>query len=701
METGFEVDAKDGAGRIGRFHVGGSTVTTPALLPVLHPRHRVISRELLEELGIEIAIGNAYSLYRSEELGSRAEEEGVHTVLGFDGVVMTDSGTFQAHVYGDVDVTNEEILRYQARIGSDVATILDVFSEPEDDADTAREGVETTTRRAERAVDLYASLEDEEEDDVLPGLTLPIQGGVHAELRTEAGRRMDALPGALYPIGGVVPLMERQRFLDLARVIAAAKAGLGAHRPVHLFGCGHPSILPLATLLGCDLYDSASYAKYAADGRYMTAEGTLHLRDLLDHGELPCPCPVCSGRSPRQLRDAHRDADDGPDPLAEHNLRVLVDEMRRVRTAIRRGRLFELALSRARTHPRLLDAVRILRDDRDRLLALDPVTKPTGLKWTGRETPHRPEAVRYRERLATRFVPWVRDRVDVVVEVPWSDALATGRAGPYADPDRGLSHDKARELTARGALLVYATPLAPVPWLLHGYYPAGQAVQPRETDPTGAEEMVQRTRRLVERLAPDHHRVWSGPGTEEDVGKILDDASPTQWAPVVDPGADVREQADRAVLAATVATQLGPEAVDPLLGTDPDALELGRSSNTGRVRTVHVAGDHVASLRAEVGHLTLRPPGARRLHAGLPAPRLRVPVTGDSVPYNRDGRSVFAGFVRTGDDLFDAGLAAGEECLVVDADDRLVAVGRTRLSAHEMARFERGVAVRVHEGLPA
>ena len=44
---------------------------------------------------------------------------------------MTDSGTFQSYVYGDVEVGVEEIVEFQRSIGVDIATMLDVFSRPD------------------------------------------------------------------------------------------------------------------------------------------------------------------------------------------------------------------------------------------------------------------------------------------------------------------------------------------------------------------------------------------------------------------------------------------------------------------------------------------------------------------------------------------------------------------------------------------
>ena len=91
---------------------------------------------------------------------------------------------------------------------------------------------------------------------------------------------MSALDIQMHPIGGVVPLMESYRFSELVDVIVASKKGLDPSRPVHLFGAGHPMTFPLAALLGCDMFDSASYAKYARDGRLMFAEGTTDLKSL-------------------------------------------------------------------------------------------------------------------------------------------------------------------------------------------------------------------------------------------------------------------------------------------------------------------------------------------------------------------------------------------------------------------------------------
>ena len=125
------------------------------------------------------------------------------------------------------------------------------------------------------------------------------------------------------------------------------------------------------------------------------------------------------------------------------------------------------------------------------------------------------------------------------------------------------------------------------------------------------------------------------------------------------------------------------------------ALRLERSAATEKLRTVHLDGEHVLSLRAGDGFFTLKLAGARRLHAALPAPANRVVVAEDSVPFNRQGKSVMCQFVVS----CDPGLRPFDDCLVVDQADRLVAVGQCMLNAEEMGDFRKGMAVKVREGL--
>src|SRR5438445_11704964 len=62
-------------------------------------------------------------------------------------------------------------------------------------------------------------------------------------------------------------------------------------------------VFALAVLLGCDLFDSASYVKYARAGRMMFVDGTRHASELEFAN---CECPVCTQHSPQDLKRDER-----------------------------------------------------------------------------------------------------------------------------------------------------------------------------------------------------------------------------------------------------------------------------------------------------------------------------------------------------------------------------------------------------------
>jgi len=121
----FEIKDRDGLARIGVLETRHGKVETPALLPVINPNKMLIEpKEMKRLFNIDILITNSYIIYKNKRLKEIALSEGVHKLLNFDGAVMTDSGTFQSYVYGDIDVDPIEIVKFQRDIGSDIATAV-------------------------------------------------------------------------------------------------------------------------------------------------------------------------------------------------------------------------------------------------------------------------------------------------------------------------------------------------------------------------------------------------------------------------------------------------------------------------------------------------------------------------------------------------------------------------------------------------
>lgn len=383
MAFGFEVLHKDIAGRVGRLRIGSKTVRTPALLPVINPHLQVVTPAEMHTMGVEALITNAYIFFRSEQYRDDALKRGLHAVLDFPGVIMTDSGSFQLSVYGDVEVGNRETLTFQQQIGSEIVVPLDLPTPPSAERERAEQELTVTLERIDEACSFVG------ENSVLAA---PVQGGIFEDLRERAGQEVSRRGCIVTPIGAVVPLMENYRYRDLVRVVLAAKRGLSPGACVHLFGAGHPAMLALAVAMGCDLFDSAAYALYAKEGRYLTVHGTLFLGELT---ELPCSCAVCRSHTPESLRRSP----DRERLLALHNLHVTLAEIARIRQAILDGTLWELVDERCRSHPRLLEGYRELLRSGPSLEPFDRSTKRRFF-YRGDESCRRTEVVRYHRDLA-------------------------------------------------------------------------------------------------------------------------------------------------------------------------------------------------------------------------------------------------------------------------------------------------------------
>jgi len=639
----FELRDRDGLGRLGRITTPHGTVDTPALLPVVNPNQMLISpKEMAAKFGAQVVITNAYILHRS--MRERALAEGVHRILDFDGPVMTDSGAFQQHVYGGVEVSNEDIVAFQRDIGSDIGTSLDRFSEPGHGPETAARDVEETLARTRHGAEIRGAM-------LLAGT---VQGALFPDLRRRCAEELSKIELAVHAIGGVVPLMESYRFRDLVRVIVAAKQGLRPDRPVHLFGAGHPMIFGLAALLGCDLFDSASYHKYARDGRLLFADGTRHVEDLV---EIPCECPACSAAKLTDLKTDER-------LRAEHNLYASFAELRRVRQAIADGRLWEHVERRCRAHPALLEALRELRRHNEFLERFEPQSRRGGFFFTGPETQHRPILHRYRQRLQERYRAPRRHLV-----------MFPEGTRPYATSHADVMK---RILATHDVHFLVKSVWGPVPIEFDEIHPIGQSLVPDTLDAETLEALEVFAQHFLRGAGYEKGVMWTGP---ECLAELPPDG----------PGSfDVASARLRAV----ADFQFGRGAAEGLLS---GRIETVTSRTTGKVRNVMRDGAHILSVRAEDGFYTLKAEGARILHAAFGRPRLRVSIESDTAEFNRQGKNVMAKFVVG----CDPELRPFDECLVVDESDALVAVGRAVLNREEMLAFDRGVAAQVREGIPS
>jgi 7-cyano-7-deazaguanine tRNA-ribosyltransferase len=476
----FEIRERDLLGRIGRLETKSGVLETPLLLPVINPAIQPISPKIMrEEFRCEAIITNAYIIKKHYEL--KAAEIGIHQLLNFKGAIMTDSGAYQILVYGDVETTNREIVGFQEQIGTDIATMLDVptgWAVPEQ---YAKHTVEETLKRAKELVGIKS------QNDIL--WVGPIQGGIHLNWVAESAKAMSKLPFQIHALGSPTPVMERYLFDILVDMVMAAKQNLPPDRALHLFGAGHPFMFALAVALGCDLFDSAAYAIYAHEDRYMTETGTERLMKLQ---YFPCSCFACAKTDPSDVREMPKAK--RQEFLARHNLYVSQAEIKRIKQAILEGRIWEHLETRSYGHPSLLQAFRKLGKYVDRLETDGAASKKSGLFFFNQLDLTRPEVLRHSTRLSKRYVP--PRNAKILLLLPQTQTKPFHNSREHNRIIRKIEQ-KLGDQKVMIHICTYAVPFGVIPIELDEVYPLSQYEVSRPFDPESIRYVAEQVKSYI------------------------------------------------------------------------------------------------------------------------------------------------------------------------------------------------------------
>ena len=343
----------DGAARAGVLRTAHGEVRTPVFMPVgtkgtvksLHP-------DEVRDLGAQIVLGNTYHLYFRPGDDVISALGGLHSFMGWEAPILTDSGGFQVfslrdtiarvdddgvtfrNVYDGTEAhfTPELAARIQTNLGSDIAMCLDQVPPAGVTRAAMAEAVRRTTLWAERQRDAPRA-----DGQLRFGIT---QGGIDPELRRRSTEEIAALGFDGNAIGGLAIGEDRDAMFD---VTDWSTALLPAERPRYFMGIGDPEGILEVIEAGVDMFDCVLPTRTARTGSALTREGRLNLRnarfarDPAPLDEL-CDCPACSRFSRAYIRHlVNQNELLGLRLLSLHNLRFVLELTRGAREAIERG----------------------------------------------------------------------------------------------------------------------------------------------------------------------------------------------------------------------------------------------------------------------------------------------------------------------------------------------------------------------------
>ncbi|MBI5883041.1 MAG: tRNA guanosine(34) transglycosylase Tgt [Elusimicrobia bacterium] len=360
----FEVKSRDpkGRARSGVLHTPHGDVETPVFMPVATLGSvKALSQEDLSELKVGAILANSYHLYLRPGCPEIAAAGGLHKFMGYDGMILTDSGGFQvmsladlrevddhgvsfkSHVDGSSHrLTPESVIGVQAGLGSDCWTTLDVCpAYPCTEAEAAE-----ALRRTMAWTDLSVPEVKRFRDQGSRSLLFPIlQGSVYPELRERAAEHLASVPHDGVSLGGFSVGEPKELTWS---TLSAVSGILPDAEPRYLMGVGTPEDVWEAAAAGADMMDCVFPTRVARNGQVFTRTGRYNISNAPSRGNFSpidpeCPCFVCRKYTRAYLRHLFSSRELVVYRLLTyHNLSFMLRVMGEMRSAIREGR-FEAA----------------------------------------------------------------------------------------------------------------------------------------------------------------------------------------------------------------------------------------------------------------------------------------------------------------------------------------------------------------------
>ena len=293
----FSLERKDtqSAARCGTIYTDHGVIHTPIFMPVgtVGSVKGVYHRDLKDDIGAEIILGNTYHLYLRPGLDTLREAGGLHKFEAWDRPILTDSGGFQvfslspirkltpdgcmfrSHIDGSKhSFTPENNVDTQRIIGADIMMALDECCPGDADHAYARKSLDLTKSWLERFAQRF------HDTDPLYGYSqtfFPIvQGCVYPDLRREAAAHAVSLGADGYAIGGLAVGEPTEKMYEMLELVCPL---LPEDKPRYLMGVGTPANILEGIARGVDMFDCVMPTRNARNGMLFTWNGIMNMRN--------------------------------------------------------------------------------------------------------------------------------------------------------------------------------------------------------------------------------------------------------------------------------------------------------------------------------------------------------------------------------------------------------------------------------------
>ena len=357
FEFTVETRCASTAARTGTLLTPHGPVNTPVFMPVgTQATVKTLSPDELHDMGAECILSNSYHLYLRPGSELIARLGGLHSFMGWDRAILTDSGGFQvfslahlrriddegvrfrSHIDGSEHFFSpESVVKIEEDLGADIAMAFDECAPYPCTEEYATHAMERTHRWAERCLAAHRR-----DDQALFGI---VQGSVFPELRARSAEILGSLEFPGYGIGGLSVGEPKEVMYS---VLEGTTRLLPENKPRYLMGVGSPEDLFECVARGVDMFDCVLPTRIARNGALFTRGGRLNIRnaryaDDPSPVEEACDCYTCRHFSRAYLRHLIKsDEILGLRLTTIHNLHFLLRLAKEIRQSIRSGAFLAL-----------------------------------------------------------------------------------------------------------------------------------------------------------------------------------------------------------------------------------------------------------------------------------------------------------------------------------------------------------------------
>jgi queuine tRNA-ribosyltransferase len=339
----FKIEATNGAARKGRLITPHGEIETPVFMPVgTLATVKGVSQDILEELDVQVLLGNTYHLYLRPGVEQVRKLGGLHRFMAWPRAILTDSGGFQVFSLNELRKVSEEGVTFRSHLdgsshffspesameaqiglGADIIMVFDECTEFPADPERMRKSMELTLRWAERSKRYFEEHKQEVPWSIPPlsaagvgtaALGCPTTDSTREPASTSL--RSEGQPKAAVPTGAFAGALRQSLFgivqggMDLAlrkesaertieigfpgyaigglsvgearhltrEVVESTIQYLPADKPRYLMGVGTPEEIVQYANLGIDMMDCVLPTRAARHGLLFTSEGKISIK---------------------------------------------------------------------------------------------------------------------------------------------------------------------------------------------------------------------------------------------------------------------------------------------------------------------------------------------------------------------------------------------------------------------------------------